>query len=136
VGYGRAFGINALGDVCGEFGFVASSRYLAVRAWNGGSLEILGQLNERQVYDRNWALSINDAGQAVGCDEYTTRSGAWKHTGVLWQIDGSAKELLKLVTGWYSIGEAMGINNQGMIVASGQFAPYGAGHALIMIPPQ
>jgi hypothetical protein len=137
VGYGQGFGINAGGDVCGEFGFLGSTEgYSAVRAWNGGSLEILGQLNERQLNDRNWALSINDAGQAVGCDSYTTRSGAWKRIGVLWQIDGSAKELLKLVTGWYSIQGARGINNQGVIAAEGQLAPYGAGHALIMIPPQ
>ena len=52
VGYGQGFGINAQGDVCGEFGFVGSTEgYSAVRAWNGGSLEILGQLNERQPDD-------------------------------------------------------------------------------------
>ena len=44
----------------------------AVRAWNGGSLVILGQLNQRQPDDVNCAVSINDAGQAVGWD-YSAR---------------------------------------------------------------
>ncbi len=76
-----------------------------MRAWNGGSLEILGQLNERQSDDINFALCINDAGQAVGWD-YTTKQGSYN--GVLWAIDGSAKELVKLVTGWNTIRDATG----------------------------
>jgi hypothetical protein len=47
VGHGQLRGINALGDVCGEFLFTESTEeWSAVRAWTGGSLEILGQINE------------------------------------------------------------------------------------------
>ena len=133
VGGGRGQGINALGDVCGAFQFTGSTEgRSAVRAWNGGSLVILGQLNQRQPDDINWAVSINDAGQAVGWD-YSKKTS---YNGVLWAPNGSATQLVKLITGWYSIREAMGINNQGVIAAHGQLAPFGAWHALIMIPPQ
>ena len=93
---------------------------------------ILGQLNQRQPDDVNCAVSINDAGQAVGWD-YSAKTS---YNGVLWAANGSATQLVKLVTGWYSIREARGINNQGLIAATGQLVPFGAGHALIMIPPQ
>jgi len=110
VGSGCVRGINALGDVCGEFRFTQSSEgWSAVRAWNGGSLVILGQLNQRQPDDENYAVSINDAGQAVGWD-YSKKTSC---NGVLWAANGSATQLVKLITGLVSIREAMGINNQG-----------------------
>jgi uncharacterized membrane protein len=137
VGYGAGSGINALGDVCGQFRFTESTEWSsAVRAWNGGSLEILGQINERQVDDRNIARRINNAGQAVGADYYTTSQGSTKATGVLWAVDGSAKQLINLVSGWRQITEGMAINNNGVIAAGGQLVRGGNWHALIMIPPQ
>jgi hypothetical protein len=137
VGYGHAAGINALGDVCGDFWFTNTSEwYSAVRAWNGGSLEILEQINEKQLDDRNSAQSINNAGQAVGADNYTTSQGSTKATGVLWAVDGSAKQLINLVSGWRAIYRAAGINNDGVIAADGQLVANGKPHALIMIPPQ
>jgi hypothetical protein len=59
LGYGNALGINELGDVCGQFLFQGSSEsWSAVRALNGGSLEILGQVNERQPDDISSFLLI------------------------------------------------------------------------------
>ena len=81
---------------------------------------ILGQLNQRQPNVENYAVSINDAGQAVGWGH----SAKTSYNGVLWAANGSATQLVKLITGWYSIREAHGINNQGMIAAHGQLAPF------------
>jgi hypothetical protein len=54
VGYGMAIGINALGDVCGKFSFTESTEgWSAVRAWNGGSLEILGFFNREAVMQQS-----------------------------------------------------------------------------------
>ena len=133
VGGGSGRGINALGDVCGFFQFTESTEaHSAVRAWHGGSLVILGQLNQRQPDDINWAVSINDAGQAVGWD-YSKKTS---YNGVLWAASGSGTQLVKLIRGWYGIREATGINNQGVIAAHGQLAPFDPWRALVMIPPQ
>jgi hypothetical protein len=138
VGYGHALGINALGNgACGFFQFPESNEgKTAVRACNGGSLEILGQINEGQPDDQNKAISINNAGKAVGYDWYTTAQGGINYTGILWEVDGSAKQLVKLVSGWRSIPWAYGINNHGVIAADGQLVRGGPLHALIMIPLQ
>ena len=90
------------------------------------------QLNQRQPDDENYAVSINDAGQAVGWD-FSAKTAS---IGVLWAANGSATQLAKLVTGWRAIWDAQGVNNQGRIAATGQLVPYGAGHALIRIPLQ
>jgi uncharacterized membrane protein len=93
---------------------------------------ILGQLNQRQPDDINYSVSINDAGQAVGWD-YSDKTS---DNGLLWTANRSATPLVKLITGWYSIREAMGINNQGVIAAHEQLTAGGAWRALVMIPPQ
>jgi hypothetical protein len=73
----------------------------------------------------------------VGYDGYTPKPGAMmNYAGILWEIDGSAKRLSSLVSGWKQISFANGINNDGVIAADGQLVANGKPHALIMIPPQ
>ena len=134
LGYGKALGINELGDVCGEFLFQGSSEsWSAVRALNGGSLEILGQVNERQPDDVNYARCINNARQAVGND-YSKKTG---DNAILWNADGSVTKLTTVVSGWTRVYVAFAINNDGVIAANGlRFGETVEQRALVMIPPQ
>jgi uncharacterized membrane protein len=134
LGHGQAFGINELGDVCGEFLFQGSSEgWSAVRALTEGSLQILQQINERQPDDVNCARCINNARQAVGND-YSKKTG---DNAVLWNPNGSATQLTKVVSGWTRIYVAWAINNDGVIAAGGlRFGETLEQRALVMISPQ
>jgi hypothetical protein len=132
LGYGHALGINEAGDVCGDFLFQGSSEsWSAVRAFSGGNLAILQQVNERQPDDQNEANAINNARQAVGHD-YSTKTG---DNAILWAPNGSATQLSKVVSGWTRIYLAKAINNGGVIAAIGRRFGESEERALVMIPP-
>ena len=111
--YSAAHGVNALGQVAGDFYLTADQQHAFVYA--NGAMRDLGTLGGTQ----SAASGINDAGQVVGSS--TTSTGNYQ---AFVYANGSMQALGVLASGGHSF--ATGINNSGQVtgfatVADGNF---------------
>jgi len=110
----EAHAINARGDVVGYSGNASALRRATLWPWSGGVVD-LGTLPGG---DFSQALGSNAAGDIVGVS--TSTAGA---RAVLWR-GGSIQDLNSLVApSPFVLSKAVGINNAGMIIATGYEVP-------------
>lgn len=114
----EAYGINARGDVVGYSSNASAIRRATLWPWSGGAID-LGTLPGG---DFSQAMGSNAAGDIVGAS--TSSAGA---RAVLWPRGGGIVDLNSLVPpARFVLSKAVGINNAGMIIATGYELP--AGH--------
>lgn len=128
--------INDRGQVVGSSNPDPSKIAATLHAflWQNGRMQDLGTLattpDEAHIYE-SWANDINDKGQIVG--------DAYKDTGFhgfIWQ-DGAIKDLQETIpqnSGWFDIGDATAINEQGQIIGDGGLTGAASSHSYLLTP--